>query len=354
MINERVEEQYGKRYFLYELERNRDKLLEASSPEHSRVERVFQRIISGSDYPINAWELHVINDPQRQAYILPGGKVFVHTGMLDMCERDDELAIILSHEIMHNVMHHASENLSEAAPLLILHYMSSFITGLHDDLTGMAIEVAFCLPRSRTQESEADYHGLLLAAKSDYDPAAALTLWSRWFALDEVHGPEYLRTHPSHRKRLNQFNMWLSVQQHARVTCDSEGTLSEDKSLVRVSADWKPSAGDFERTLHLQREYCGTERCPEVVVAPDRLTWLTAMNAVSHPVIAWHRRIHRHLSMIHDYILQTLVWCFGQGRNRAVVAIDEMKMVHRKGNVLEQLDLQVFHKAENTPRVAET
>ena len=188
--------------------RKADRLLEEDSNEHRRVQRVLDHLVPHADLPNETWEAHVIDDPDIQAYALPTGKVFVTTGMLNLCTREDELAIMLGHEMAHLTCHHSSERLSRwlvVSPLVVI---GSLASGMNEGLVELGISVAFTLPHSRAHESEADRLGLLLAAKSGYDASAAVDLWSKWDAVEPVSIPQYLSTHPSHYNRLTQFHKW--------------------------------------------------------------------------------------------------------------------------------------------------
>lgn len=150
----------------------------------------------------------MIDDPEIAASSIPGNKVFVNQGMLDLCKRDDELAVILGHEIAHGVVRHSSERISRWAVLIPFIFLGSLLSGIDEDLVGLAVHVAFTLPYERSHEVEADRLGLTIMAESGYDPLAALDLWSRWNAEDQTYIPSYLRTHPSHHDRLTQFYGW--------------------------------------------------------------------------------------------------------------------------------------------------
>lgn len=78
-----------------------DKILSPMSPQHRMVQRVLDRLIphSGLSDETNKWEVHVIKDPQQNAFVIPGGKVFVFSGILDVCQGEDGLAAVLGHEI---------------------------------------------------------------------------------------------------------------------------------------------------------------------------------------------------------------------------------------------------------------
>lgn len=221
--------QLGKKYYEREMKRYSDNILPPTSTEHSLVRRIFQRMVASAGLPESTWKIHIINDPARQAFVLPGGEVFVHTGLLSFCETEDEVALVLGHEIMHKLMQHTSEAVSRVLPIIFMDYIFSLTSGIDQDLVGLATDVMFLLPRSRAQETEADYFGLQLAAKSGYDPSAALSMWSRWEALGEEAVPEYLHTHPPHHQRLVSFHSWLSEARRTRLQGRSQGACNSPR-----------------------------------------------------------------------------------------------------------------------------
>ena len=146
--------------------------------------------------------------------------------MLEFCTRNDELAVILAHEIAHNVTHHASESISRALIYLPLFLVSCLISGIDPDLVQVGMDVAYRLPKLRKQEREADHIGLLIMAESGFDPSAALDLWSRWEDSDVNKSPNYLSTHPSHHDRFEHFTRWLRSARSRRLRSDCTGKLS--------------------------------------------------------------------------------------------------------------------------------
>lgn len=146
------------------------------------------------------------------AFVIPGGKVFVHSGILNVCRSEDALAAVLGHEIAHNTASHASERLSAAWVGNLTVGSLFFLAGA---LPGLALfglwnviggyylqDLLFYLPMGRKQESEADYIGLMMMAEACYDPRQAVGFWQKMETIQRVGGhevPEMLSTHPSVR-----------------------------------------------------------------------------------------------------------------------------------------------------------
>jgi metalloendopeptidase OMA1, mitochondrial len=185
------------------------KLMPSYSKEHRMVERVMERLIPHSGLEGEQWEVHVIDDPMQNAFVIPGGKVFVFRGILDVAKGDDGLAAVLGHEIAHNVAHHAAERMSQAGPILLLVVIASLL-GLDAGIGRGILDLAFTLPGSRAQEEEADYIGLMMMSESCYDPQAAVGLWSRMEEEEKGRAPpQFLSTHPSSHNRGDKIKGWL-------------------------------------------------------------------------------------------------------------------------------------------------
>lgn len=217
IVSSHWETQLSKNLVRQQLEEQGDKIMAKSTEQYRMVQRVFGRLIPPSGLPEDSWEIYVIDKPDVSAFVLPGGKVFVYRGMIDFCTSDDEMAVILSHEIAHNVAHHGSETVSRNLIWLVPYSIGRLCSGARPDVVQLAADVAFSLPGSRLQETEADRIGLQIMAEGNYDPSAALDLWARWSAVEADERPQYLRTHPSNFKRLETINSWISQARRNRV-----------------------------------------------------------------------------------------------------------------------------------------
>src|SRR5262245_20274813 len=155
------------------------------------------------------WEVQVINDPKTvNAFCMAGGKMAIYSGMWEKLNAsDEEIAMVMGHEISHALAGHTQERMSVAmtsqvlATGVALAISSSESTrGLAMTGTQLAAVYAIQLPNSRTSESEADEIGIQLAARAGYDPRAAVTLWEKMGKLGGTP-PEFLSTHPSPENR---------------------------------------------------------------------------------------------------------------------------------------------------------
>lgn len=191
----------------------------ASDPvQNERVRRIGQRIAAavGDALPGAQWEFVVFDAPQTvNAFALPGGKVGVYTGLLDLSASDDEVAIVMGHEIAHVTARHGAERISQGVLVALGGVVLDASTQgkkNHDlMLAGYGLAAAGgTLAFSRSHESEADYIGIRYAAKAGYNPMAAVSFWQK-MAKASPGGklPAFLSTHPSHERRISDLQGWM-------------------------------------------------------------------------------------------------------------------------------------------------
>ena len=202
----------------------RGKILSTHDRRTVQVQRVLERLIpvaeqgSGSD---TKWELHVIDEPSIQnAFVLPGGKVFVFTGILPICADDAGIAAVLGHEIAHTVAHHSAEKMSSMWFLIGLGLMLSLVFDVSGQISQLAISLALERPNSRKMESEADYIGLMIMAQACYDPQSAAKFWERSVKAMPHAPPQILSTHPDSANRVKSIEEWLPEAEAKRSESD--------------------------------------------------------------------------------------------------------------------------------------
>ena len=192
-------------------------VLPPSHPDSKLVNKVLGRLITAAGLQEQAWEVKVINDPEQlNAFVLPGGKVFVFSGILPICADEDGLAAVLGHELAHNVVHHTGEQLSRLAVVTVLALLLSYTFEISSQFSRYLLDLSFRLPGSRKMESEADYLGLLMMAQACYDPNAAVHLWERMVKAEKISPPQILSTHPASSKRMTVIQEWLPQAQQKR------------------------------------------------------------------------------------------------------------------------------------------
>lgn len=162
------------------------------------------------------WEFNVVNDPQVNAWCMPGGKVVVYTGLMPVAQDEAGLALVMGHEIAHAIARHGNERMSQAMTVqgigLTLQAFSSENPTLASELFLQAFGVGGQLGMmayGRKQESEADKMGLVFMAMAGYDPRVAPSFWERMAAQGGAKPPEILSTHPSDQRRIADLNAYM-------------------------------------------------------------------------------------------------------------------------------------------------
>jgi len=201
----------------------------SNNPEYNRrVQNVGQRIahVVRNELPNTQWEFVVFDDDAINAFAMPGGHVGVYSGMFRIAETDDELAVVMGHEIAHVVARHGNERVSQQlliggagmALMLGTRNMDRMDRELILAAFGAGSTIGYLLPYSRHHEAEADEMGLFYMARAGYDPRAAITFWQKMDAESRGGVPEFLSTHPSGttRIRLLQSLMPRAVAEYER------------------------------------------------------------------------------------------------------------------------------------------
>ncbi|CAM9503141.1 unnamed protein product [Ectocarpus fasciculatus] len=202
------------------------KILPTTHQATRTVERVGKRIAEASGLKGCKWEFIVVKDDTMNAFVLPGGKVVVFTGLLGVTPNEDALASVLGHEVGHVVANHAGEKLSKnflTEGLLLLLFA---VTGFeYSDVARSIGSLAFELPNSREMEREADFIGLQLMSKACFDPHEMPETFARMEATEKKKGiskaPAYLSTHPAGAERIAKQKEWMdsAVQTRERSGC---------------------------------------------------------------------------------------------------------------------------------------
>ena len=156
------------------------------------------------------WEVNLIGSSQINAYCMPGGKIAFYTGILQQLQlTDDEVAMVMGHEIAHALREHARERMGKSAvtqgAARIGGALAASFFGIDPRITdGLASGGAnlLTLEFGREDESEADLVGMELAARAGYDPRAGVTLWQKMSAASKGAPPQWLSTHPSGKTRI--------------------------------------------------------------------------------------------------------------------------------------------------------
>ena len=158
------------------------------------------------------WEVNLIGSRQINAFCMPGGKIAFFYGILDQLKlSDDEVAMVMGHEMTHALREHARERIAKTMATRGAIEIGSALLGLGNggrylaDMGGQLLTLKF----GRTDESEADLVGMELAARAGYDPHAGVTLWQKMAAANKRAPPEWISTHPSGPTRIHDIEINL-------------------------------------------------------------------------------------------------------------------------------------------------
>ena len=183
----------------------------------ARVDRIGEKIALVSGRDDFAWEFNVIESNELNAFCLPGGKVFLYTGILKLTANDDQIATVIGHEVAHALARHGAERMSmqmvsnAGADILAgaLQVPAEY-QGLYSQAYGLGTQVGVLLPYSRKHEEEADQIGVYLMWKAGYNPQEAVRFWEKMRSMDKGEGtPEFLSTHPSDQSRINAIKAFI-------------------------------------------------------------------------------------------------------------------------------------------------
>ena len=163
------------------------------------------------------WEFNLVKDEEMNAFCMPGGKIVVYEGIMPLCDSDDDLAVVIGHEVAHAVAKHSNERLSQQ---MLASYGSAILDAalstrseaarqLGQTVYGLGANYGVMLPYSRKHELEADHMGLIFMAMAGYDPPKALAYWQKMAAASPTPIPPFMSSHPSDAKRIAEIEKYL-------------------------------------------------------------------------------------------------------------------------------------------------
>eukprot|EP01133_Synstelium_polycarpum_P016756 gene16756-19922_t len=214
-----------------------DRFLPDNTNLQNQVRTVAKVLIQHANRPDLAWECHVINSPEINAFVLPNGKIFVFTGLFDIVSTEDELAAVLSHEIGHAIARHGAEHMSILKVGIVFLTLTRGLLG--DTITGnistMISTRLLELSYSRMQEIEADEIGLGIMKRANFNLDAAIRVQER---LTEATGDVgkfevFFSTHPNNQERIKKMKQWIAC--NGQCTSDHGSKDNKPSSNGRIS-----------------------------------------------------------------------------------------------------------------------
>jgi predicted Zn-dependent protease len=184
---------------------------------NARVKKVGLRIVTAAGMGDKPWEFVVFDDPQPNAFVIPGNKVGVNSGLFKVVKNDDQLAAVLGHETGHVIARHAAERYSQQAATQIgLEVATKSTSGnvqkAVSNYGGLGAQLGLLLPYSRKHESEADRIGVDIMVKAGYRAAESIALWQNMQAIGGNAPPEILSTHPSDKTRIADLQAYITAK----------------------------------------------------------------------------------------------------------------------------------------------
>ncbi|CAA6805689.1 MAG: Zn-dependent protease with chaperone function [uncultured Campylobacterales bacterium] len=186
----------------------------------SKIANVANKYVTKSGLPDFKWEFHVISDDKTiNAFCLPGGKIFVYTGIMNIAKNDAQLATVIAHEVAHAIARHSAERMTTQMGVNLVSQIGlASLSGNVSSGNLQLINTAFgigsglgVLKHSRSQESESDHIGIMIMAEAGYDPRESISFWQNMKEATSSKGAEFLSTHPLPETRINDLKK-LSVQ----------------------------------------------------------------------------------------------------------------------------------------------
>ncbi len=167
------------------------------------------------------WEYILIDNKKiKNAWCMPGGKIAVYTGILDITKNTNGLAAVMGHEIAHAVAKHSVERASRNVATNVVLQITDILSGgklstvnrtTGMDTVGLLSQIGIMNPFNRKQETEADYLGLIFSSLSGYDIRETTKIWERMKkARKGKEPPEFMSTHPSSDDRIKKINEWTN------------------------------------------------------------------------------------------------------------------------------------------------
>ena len=216
---------------IYEKVKDKEKLIKSGNTlnEIKEIGKKMEESISEYFYQENLkdptsnfqWEYILIDNKKiKNAWCMPGGKIAVYTGLLDITKNKNGLAAVMGHEVAHAVAKHSVERASRGVLINTTFQITDILTGgkisqvnrtTGMDTVGLLAQLGLMNPFNRKQETEADYLGLIFSSLSGFDIRETTKIWERMKEANKgKEPPEFMSTHPSSANRIKQINEWMN------------------------------------------------------------------------------------------------------------------------------------------------
>ena len=216
---------------IYEKVKDKEKLIKSGNTlnEIKEIGKKMEESISEYFYQQNLkdptsnfqWEYILIDNKKiKNAWCMPGGKIAVYSGLLDITKNKNGLAAVMGHEVAHAVAKHSVERASRGVLINTTFQITDILTGgkisqvnrtTGMDTVGLLAQLGLMNPFNRKQETEADYLGLIFSSLSGFDIRETTKIWERMKEANKgKEPPEFMSTHPSSTNRINQINEWMN------------------------------------------------------------------------------------------------------------------------------------------------
>lgn len=167
------------------------------------VNCVADAIIAANNVGSN-WEVVLFDDDAVNAFALPGGKIGIFSGLLNVAENQHQLATVVGHEVAHVTARHSAARVSNQLATQMGVSVLAQTTGMDPGMIGMGANLLLTLPYSRGDESESDRLGLDYMAQAGFDPRESVPLWRNMAQASGGGPPELLSTHPAPASRIRE------------------------------------------------------------------------------------------------------------------------------------------------------
>ncbi len=213
---EKLEQQAGQQYLQMTRQAFQKRALaEDTDPQLVRLRKIFRDLLPGAAKFNEAsknwkWEVNLLRSNQINAFCMPGGKIAFFSGIIERLQlTDDEVAMVMGHEIGHALYEHArARAVKSTAAVTVTRVVGGLLFGDAGDVIGAQAGNLIALKFSRNDELQADLIGMELAARAGYDPRSGVTLWQKMAKAAGGAPPQWLSTHQSGQTRIT------TIQQH--------------------------------------------------------------------------------------------------------------------------------------------